>query len=560
MLNKKIVIAIISLIFIIITICFIPHDKTYRVTEIKSPTHLILDKTEIHLKDFETFDSTFSNHNKKLSKILNISETEAFILGNLAKQWASNLMLGREVLIKNDSDLIFSKCSYRDKFANSGFCISNNKPCSQKEFNKQLRIAKSNNIKILDLDNETFYPASDNKIKTLENTLVIRNYSHFYQKVKFNKIKPQEILTKGDIKIYFADLTTKNFPDRNCSSQICKEILSNINNAKNNIDIAIYGYSRVPEIETALQNALNRGVKIRLVYDLNSKGENIYPDTPIITKLLTTNISDIKSSESQNIMHNKFYVFDNIITITGSANLSHTDMSGFNSNSIVIINSEEIANIYKKEFEQMFYGKFHSDKTSHKNKTIKFGETQIQPYFSPQDKSITNAILPLIKGAKKYIYIPTFILTEKRVTEELIRAKKRGVDVKIIIDALNASIKHSKHNILRAEGVPVKTENYAGKMHSKSIIIDDQYTIIGSMNFSYSGENKNDENLVVINDTQIAKFYKEFFLYQWSQIDDKWLRFNAKAEGKDSIGSCSDGIDNDYDGLIDSMDESCKTL
>ena len=179
-------------------------------------------------------------------------------------------------------------------------------------------------------------------------------------------------------------------------------------------------------------------------------------------------------------------------------------------------------------------------------------------YFSPQDKSITNAVLPLIRNAKNYIYIPTFVLTEKRVTEELIKAKNRGVDVKIILDALNASIKHSKHQELRNNGVLVKTENYAGKMHSKSMIVDDLYTIIGSMNFSYSGENKNDENFIVIKDSKIAREYKSFFLHQWENINNKWLYLNAHAEGKDSIGSCHDGIDNDYDGYVDLDDISCK--
>jgi phosphatidylserine/phosphatidylglycerophosphate/cardiolipin synthase-like enzyme len=111
---------------------------------------------------------------------------------------------------------------------------------------------------------------------------------------------------------------------------------------------------------------------------------------------------------------------------------------------------------------------------------------------------------------------------------------------------------------LRQNGILVKTENYAGKMHSKSMIIDDEYTIIGSMNFSYSGENKNDENLIVINNENVAKFYRQFFIYQWNRIDNKWLKFNARAEGKDSIGSCSDGIDNDYDGLIDLDEPACK--
>ena len=322
--------------------------------------------------------------------------------------------------------------------------------------------------------------------------------------------------------------------------------------------MAIYGYSKIYSIEEALKNAIKRGVKVRLVYDLNSSGKNIYPNTSALLSFISNNKSDIVSSESQNIMHDKFYIFDEKILITGSANLSHTDMSGFNSNSVIVINSPQVAKIYKKEFEQMFSGRFHNAKNIiSKNKVI-ISDKELEIYFSPQDKSITNAILPIIQNAKEYIYIPTFVLTEKRVTEELIKAQQRGVDVKIIIDALNASIKHSKHKELRNGNILVKTENFAGKMHSKSMIVDDKYTIIGSMNFSYSGENKNDENLVVIKDVEIAKFYKEFFLYQWNRIDDKWLRNNARAESKDSVGSCSDGIDNNYDGLIDSEDLACK--
>ena len=40
-------------------------------------------------------------------------------------------------------------------------------------------------------------------------------------------------------------------------------------------------------------------------------------------------------------------------------------MSGFNTNSIVSINSEKLAKIYKNEFNQMYEGKFHSEKKTH---------------------------------------------------------------------------------------------------------------------------------------------------------------------------------------------------
>ena len=49
-------------------------------------------------------------------------------------------------------------------------------------------------------------------------------------------------------------------------------------------------------------------------------------------------------------------------TALSKKNLSHTDMSGFNTNSIVVIKSKQIAGIYKKEFEQMYNGKFHTEK------------------------------------------------------------------------------------------------------------------------------------------------------------------------------------------------------
>lgn len=563
MLKKKLSIAFIVIMFIFSAFVLKGDDRNFRVLKVNTPVEFELSNGEFLIKDYETFDTKFSTRNKELAQKLNISETEAFIMGNLAKYWAENLMKGRSVYLK-DNDLIYFRYSYLTKFQYSGFCLINSKPYSNDAFDYRIKGIRRAKYAVLDLDTQNIYDINDNKIKELDNFLVIRK-SHLFQKKKANSIKqPAQIkqapviLEKGDIKIYFSDLTTKLKPDRSCNSNMCKEILNNINNSNQTIDMAIYGYSKVPAIEEALKKAISRGVEIRLICDLDSKGENIYPDTKYLINLIKNNITDKNSAEANNIMHNKFYIFDKKVLITGSANLSHTDMSGFNSNSIVVVNSPAIAKIYTQEFEQMFGGKFHTQKVSIENPEIKINNTSLKVYFSPQDKATRNAIIPIINNAKKYIYIPTFVLTDKMVVEALTNAHKRGVEIKIIIDALNASGKHSKHQILRDAGIKVKTENYAGKMHSKSMIVDDQYTIIGSMNFSYSGENKNDENLIVIKDSEISKFYKEFFLYQWNKIDNKWLKFNARAEGTDSIGSCSDGLDNNYDGLTDIDDPACK--
>jgi phosphatidylserine/phosphatidylglycerophosphate/cardiolipin synthase-like enzyme len=569
--KKALSIIFIIVLFVLSTLFLVPHDKEYNVVEVISPLEFKLNDTDFKITDLETFDFHFTQHNKELSKRLNISEIDAFVLGNLAKYWTESLMSGRDVFIKNNTDLIYNKYSYKEKFRYSGYCLKNGEPISEEKFKIRLEDIHKTKYKVLDLNTNKIYNLEDREVQKLTNFLVLKK-SHlpyktkkeYKKKISFSsKTKTTATFTKklnrGWIKVLFTDFTTKLKPSTKCESDICKEILFNINNAKDSIDIAVYGYSKVPELENALKGAIARGVKVRLVYDMDSKNNNIYENTSDLVKLIPISNNDSKSLHPQYIMHNKFYIFDNKVLITGSANMANTDMSGFNSNCVIVINSPEIAKIYTDEFEQMLNGLFHEQKAKRELlSTFNLYNSEFQIFFSPQDESITNAILPLIRNAKKYIYIPTFVLTNKALSDELISAKKRGVDVKIIIDALNASSKYSKHKLLRENGILVKTENYAGKMHSKSIIIDNEYTIIGSMNFSNSGEKKNDENLIVIKDSGISQFYREFFLYQWNKIDNKWLKRNVRAEGKDSIGSCSDGVDNNYDGLTDMEDPACQ--
>ena len=561
--NKKLCILIIGFIFIIISLLFARNDKIYKVSNVIMPNVVVLGDIKLTFNDLDCFDAQYTNKNKELASKLNITEDEAFIMGNLGKYWASGLLKGRYVSLVNNSDLIYLRYSYKEKFKYSGYCLQNCVPCSRDKFEKRINDIRQTKYAVLDLDSDEAFEVNSPKVKNLKRFLVIKKYQlprNLCKKTNYTvkSVKQEYPFSFGKIKLFYTDSTNKLYPDRACSSSICQEILNNINNAKKSIDMAVYGYSRTPEIEEALLSAQKRGVKIRLVYDSDIKGSNIYPDTDILTKIIPNNMSDINSNEAKNIMHNKFYIFDDKILITGSANLSHTDMSGFNSNSEIVIESYEIAQIYKNEFEQMFEGKFHNDKKSQNPKCVNISGSNIDIYFSPQDKSISKAVIPLINKAEHYIYIPTFVLTDKNITSALISAKKRGVDVRIIIDALNASVQHSKHKELRNGGILVKTENYAGKMHSKSMLIDDNYTIVGSMNFSFSGENKNDENLIVIQNPHMTKAYKEFFLYQWNKIDDKWMKLNARAEGKDSIGSCSDGLDNNYDGLTDMNDPACR--
>lgn len=533
----------------------------------------------ICISQVETLTSKLTVNQDELIKNLKISNTDAIKLGYLTDNFSENLLLNKRVRLKYTgtenqnckfADIVINNESYRSKLLKSGLGFYNGKTLLKKEYNKQLATAKKLNLVILN-HRSSKYHKLDCKYGLIARDAIIipaRQLPKEAQPCKFCHInKKTDTLKKtsviaipayplaisnGSLKMYLTDLTTKLKPDRKCSSLACREILTQINQAQESIDIALYGWDAIPEIHNAILNAKSRGVKIRIVYDTSAN--NYYPETKEIVK-----IADKSATEGKQIlMHNKFMIFDEKKVITGSMNFSETDFSGFNSNCLFFINSVKIAHIYLEEFNQMINGKFHNAKASVTHKTVLLGNTKVTPFFSPKDRIITTNVIPLVENAKTYIYIPTFILTHDELASSLIRAKQRGVDVKIIIDATNTFASRSKVKLLRQAGIPVKVENYAGKVHSKSIIIDDRYIIAGSMNFTVSGETKNDENALIIDDERLARYYRGFFEYLWKKIPDKYLKQGVRAEGKYSIGSCSDGVDNNFDGKIDMEDAGCK--
>ncbi|CCY62155.1 putative uncharacterized protein [Clostridium sp. CAG:967] len=532
------------------------------------------------IEQIEAFTANIAKNQSELSKALNITNQDALKLGYITDEFAEDLLSNKNVKLKftgkenqncKFADIYINKQSYKEKLLNSGLGFVNKTPVDDINFKNKLAKARKFNLVILNHKSNKFHTL-DCKYGTIAHDAIIiprkqipndakpckfchiDNKSHQSLKTKEHFIPDYPLLiSNGSIKMFLTDHSTTLKPDRKCNSPACKEVLNRINSAQNSIDIALYGYDNIPDITNALENAKKRGVKLRIVYDISTK--SYYPET---SKLLSL-AAEISGDSPKVLMHNKFMIFDNKSLITGSMNFSSTGFSGFNTNCIFFINSQEIANIYTEEFNQMLSGKFSIMKTANSRKSIKLGKSVVTPLFSPKDKIITNNIIPLIESSKNYIYIPAFIITHDALTNSLIRAKHRGVDVKIILDATNTSGSRNKLKVLRMSGIPVKVENYAGKVHSKSIIIDDKYIIAGSMNFSNSGENKNDENVLIVEDERLARHYKGFFEYLWKKIPDKYLKQGVRAEGKYSIGSCTDGVDNNFDGKVDKEDAGCKT-
>ena len=576
-------------------------SKTRTVRSVISPTKIIIDTNSKNTHSNETYcidgiDAFSLEYSEdfinKYTQKYNLTQNEFISLGYLAQDYAQKTLLNQKVRIKLGTN-VSKECKYasislngidyKKALENSGFGIVNDNIKNLDKFKHNLELARKLNLVILNHHSNKYHTldcpygniAHDKvilpKSQLPEDTIPCKFCHTDKPKTRLIKdndiieipsiIQPSLQISNGEITTYITDFTKVLKPTNTCNTSACIRLLSEIDNSNSTIDIALYGYREVPEITSALKRAKTRGVRIRYVYDsLYDTSRNYYPDNEVIEKLASSYRSDRSSSQtlSNMLMHNKFLIFDNKTVYTGSMNLSSTGTSGFDINSIIIIKSKEVANLYTKEFEQMLNGKFHTEKNIFTtNRKFLLDNSEIEIYFSPKDKP-TNRILELIKNAKTYIYIPTFLITHNEIATELINAHNRGVDIRIIIDANSVTTRNTKHSQLRKSGIMLKTENYAGKLHAKTMIIDDTYFVSGSMNFSNSGANKNDENLVIIKDKDIAKLHRNFFLYLWTIIPNKYLHKNAKPESPDSIGSCSDGIDNNFNNKTDNEEDYCK--
>lgn len=366
------------------------------------------------------------------------------------------------------------------------------------------------------------YPKSQNQTKNIS---FIQQHKErvFLKKIEKNKIE-----------LYFVNPVNKKHPVNKSINDVSKSLEALINNAKSSIDIAAYGFSGQDKIINALERAKERGVIIRGVVD--DYGTSLYPDTtkminefgfktdvyaPLTKKKMKTDITRSQSA----LMHNKFAVIDKKYIWTGSTNISDSCMT-YNANNSVVIYSPEIAEVYSKEFAQMYEeNKFHILKSIIPDKTniLVNDDTSISILFSPMDKAISKGVLPLIRKSNKSIYVSMFYLTNYWITDALIDAHNRGVEIKIIADATLTQEPSSQIFKLRAAGIPVKIENWNGKMHQKSAVFDETYTIVASTNWTGASEYANDENMLIITNLDIAKKQTKEFFRLWKSIPDKYL-------------------------------------
>lgn len=306
-------------------------------------------------------------------------------------------------------------------------------------------------------------------------------------------------------------------------------IVSYINKAQTTLDVAQYEYiqnGNYANIATAINNAYNRGVKVRYIYDGSATNSGM--------NALNSNIHTLASptTGSYGIMHNKFIVIDanssattDAWVISGSPDWNST-MFTSDYNNLVAIQDQALAQAYTAEFNMMWGGsgsttnaansKFGPHKTDLGLHNFTIDGHLVELYFSPSDNTDSH-IQSVISTANTDLYFGMYTFTEATDASLIVQRKNAGVYVAGIDDSYSNSYAPYT-TFTNGLGSNFKVYNGGSSIyHNKFLIVDpsdvcsDPLVLTGSHNWTTSANTLNDENTLIIHSDTAANIYYQAF-------------------------------------------------
>jgi len=104
--------------------------------------------------------------------------------------------------------------------------------------------------------------------------------------------------------------------------------------------------------------------------------------------------------------------------------------------------------------------------------------------FSSEEDCTAIAVDAIDRAETQILVIAYGLTTTSGIVEALVRAKQRGVEVKLIADRTTPCGRNSGIDRLARAGIPIWIDHSARIAHSKSMVIDGEVTLTGLMNWT----------------------------------------------------------------------------
>ncbi len=297
---------------------------------------------------------------------------------------------------------------------------------------------------------------------------------------------------------------------------VANELIGLINGAQNTIHIASFEFD-LPDVAQALEAAEGRGVEVQWVTDDEHGIEADEDDGLYLFEEMEDAGVEVKDDHRGALMHNKFWIFDGTTTWTGSTNITENGTL-YNNNNVIVIQSAALSRVYEREFQEMWtadeFGPTSTSTVAQQDLVI--NGTAVSVRFGPED-DVADLLAALLSQAQSEIRFMAFSFTHEDMGNAILSRAQSGVDVAGIFEQRGSETEYSELSKLYCAGVPVMQDGNPRTFHHKVLIIDAHIVVTGSFNFSNNANESNDENVVIIDNAEIAAEYLKEFDRRWAE-------------------------------------------
>ena len=316
-----------------------------------------------------------------------------------------------------------------------------------------------------------------------------------------------------------------------------KEVLQSIREAKSHVELFLFSFAS-PSVYKLLNEKMDDGLIVDLYVDRGFLIE--FEDEEFVKhENFNLHVIDNLRMENQSIyMHHKFVLIDQRTLFWSSNNLSwYQDV--FDPGFFIEIKNLLLIDFLNVELERLRRGQTGISKLRVGSYNpfladLQFADEFLELWTSPGFKSFSfkNRLIELIDSADESLDVMSWMITDEDVFRAFVRAKRRGVAVKFIID--DYSLRQSESVFERVvssgfeyrldtslqEGVvqDLFVDEYNAYFHFHSLIVDDKILVNGTNNWSFAGFLLNDELILVTDDDFAVGRFSEVFDFYWQKF------------------------------------------
>ncbi len=313
------------------------------------------------------------------------------------------------------------------------------------------------------------------------------------------------------------------------AAEVAEDVATFLDGARETLDLALYDIrltgAEAERVRGAMTGAADRGVRVRLLYNIDHPGPIPVPPPPeSVSDLIETLPFETRAiSGVPDLMHHKYAVRDGQAVLSGSTNWT-MDSWTYQENVVVTVASRDLATAFTLNFEELWDDGDVERSGRVEPRPVSVGGGEIRPWFCPDHgEPLAHRIAKHLGRAKRRIRIASPVLTSGPILGTLaeIAAEHRcdaaGVVDETQLDAvyhqwLTNGVSAWKVPLLRSviekidftgkRSIPWSPESLHNFMHAKVVVADD-VAFVGSFNLSRSGE-RNAENVLEIHDDETA--------------------------------------------------------